>query len=622
MTKTQITYDSYGNPTREYLDGSDTSAHSNIERTFHTNATDWIVALPKWEKLRAGHTTGGTLASHTQYYYDGSNNLNTTPSVGNLTKVRAYDTATTYVDTIYTYDAGRVKTVTDPESNTTTTVYDSTFGYPEKVTNPELESTETVADPGTGAPLSTKDPAGFTTEYEYDTYNRLVAVELSGDDTDDYLFDYSPGARPARVKTRQLVEESPAVWIDSYAYVDGFGRAVQTQANHETSGQRIVTATWFDPRGQAHRVSVPWQASGNAGTGWVDPTWTGSSPSMPQQTVATYDRLGRITLSEVLRSNGNLLHDTEVDFDGSDQTVTDPRGADTTYEYDAFGNLKKVTDDNNFTTTYTNTTRLELDTVTRDGEVTDVDYDLLGRKTSLDDPDMGEWSYTYFDNGWLKTQTDARNTTLTFAYDDAGRTTTKKYGTTTIAQWTYDTAGRLDQTKSWTDTGGIRVTIDHDYETAGTDKRGRLIQSKWTTQGFGHGTDTYTIDYTYDNADRAYQIDLPTGETVTTDYDTRSGMPIGLDGDDTYLDDATWNGQRRLTYGWSQEGTNAKLYRRWEWSSTTLQLWRIRAGTTSWGTQVADVRHWWTGAGDVTRGSATHATRIRTNASSTTSWDG
>ena len=38
---------------------------------------------------------------------------------------------------------------------------------------------------------------------------------------------------------------------------------------------------------------------------------------------------------------------------------------------------------------------------------TELWYDLAGRKTSMTDADMGNWSYTYDALGNLKTQTDA-----------------------------------------------------------------------------------------------------------------------------------------------------------------------------------------------------------------------
>ncbi len=41
-------------------------------------------------------------------------------------------------------------------------------------------------------------------------------------------------------------------------------------------------------------------------------------------------------------------------------------------------------------------------------------YDTLSRKTSMYDPDMGYWVYTYDANGNLTSQKDAKNQTITF----------------------------------------------------------------------------------------------------------------------------------------------------------------------------------------------------------------
>lgn len=48
-------------------------------------------------------------------------------------------------------------------------------------------------------------------------------------------------------------------------------------------------------------------------------------------------------------------------------------------------------------------------------------YDLKGRKTGMNDPDMGVWSYAYDALGQLKSQTDAKAQTITMAYDLLGR---------------------------------------------------------------------------------------------------------------------------------------------------------------------------------------------------------
>ena len=58
---------------------------------------------------------------------------------------------------------------------------------------------------------------------------------------------------------------------------------------------------------------------------------------------------------------------------------------------------------------------------------TTIGYDLAGRKTSMVDPDMGSWSYTYYALGNLLTQTDARGCTTTLGYDSINRLSTKTY---------------------------------------------------------------------------------------------------------------------------------------------------------------------------------------------------
>src|SRR5262252_9023016 len=52
-------------------------------------------------------------------------------------------------------------------------------------------------------------------------------------------------------------------------------------------------------------------------------------------------------------------------------------------------------------------------------------YDSLGRKTQMIDPDLGTWSYGYDAAGNLTTQTDAKNQTITMKYDELNRVTLK-----------------------------------------------------------------------------------------------------------------------------------------------------------------------------------------------------
>src|SRR5690606_23425101 len=58
--------------------------------------------------------------------------------------------------------------------------------------------------------------------------------------------------------------------------------------------------------------------------------------------------------------------------------------------------------------------------------LSEMTYDAFGRKVTMDDPDMGEWSYTYDALGNLKSQTDALGQSLCFWVDRFNRPTEKR----------------------------------------------------------------------------------------------------------------------------------------------------------------------------------------------------
>ncbi len=52
-------------------------------------------------------------------------------------------------------------------------------------------------------------------------------------------------------------------------------------------------------------------------------------------------------------------------------------------------------------------------------------YDSLSKKRSMNDPDMGSWTYVYDKSGNLTSQTDAKGQTINFNYDGLNRLTQK-----------------------------------------------------------------------------------------------------------------------------------------------------------------------------------------------------
>jgi YD repeat-containing protein len=81
--------------------------------------------------------------------------------------------------------------------------------------------------------------------------------------------------------------------------------------------------------------------------------------------------------------------------------VKDAYAKSLSYLYNSQGNLTRTTDSA--------------------GNIIEVGYDILGRRTSLDDPDLGMSSYTLDAFSQLRTQTDAKGQTLAMRYDILGR---------------------------------------------------------------------------------------------------------------------------------------------------------------------------------------------------------
>jgi RHS repeat-associated protein len=199
----------------------------------------------------------------------------------------------------------------------------------------------------------------------------------------------------------------------------------------------------------------------------------------------------------------------------------------TRYAYDKANNLSTVTD--------------------AAGNVTTLTYDKLGRKLTMNDPDMGTWTYAYDLAGNLIRQTDAKNQRLCFTYDLQNRLLNKKDdglysgsgadncsgGGTTLASYTYHASGKgRGQVAT---IGGINngVTFADSFS---YDYRGRVSSTSRTIAGT-----LYTLSTTYDLMDRPITLTYPGGEVVTTDYDkqvvnrlTTSSGPTTLVSNVTY----------------------------------------------------------------------------------------
>ncbi|MGB0743415.1 MAG: hypothetical protein ACPGSB_02715, partial [Opitutales bacterium] len=90
-----------------------------------------------------------------------------------------------------------------------------------------------------------------------------------------------------------------------------------------------------------------------------------------------------------------------------------------------------------------------IETEDSEGNIITMGYDIRGNKISIDDPDMGNWTYTYNALGQLTSQTDAVGNVTTKTYDLLGRVTQENYTEpgpeVTTHNFYYDGDGEYDE---------------------------------------------------------------------------------------------------------------------------------------------------------------------------------
>jgi len=342
-----------------------------------------------------------------------------------------------------TYDNfGNQLTVTDALGNVTSTVYDAaTHTYPIRMTYPSTGGVAHIVeneewDYRFGKVKITKDENGNRTYYTYDVFGRTIQVDYP--DGGQALTEYHeyeqcgdqicPGYIINRVK-----EDSLGNFINVYAYFDGLGRKIQTIAFGENN-KSIVSKLFYDEMGRNYLAEGPFFG---AGVGYPK-----TPPSEYPWVETTFDYRGRAV--EISSPNDEYgIVSITCDYSGYSAVTTDPDGSQSTEKKDYLGRIIQVIEHADAGLQYTNYTYNAagdmLSVTDHHGNQTTINYDTLGRKINMTDPDMGFWQYTYDANGNLKTQTDAKNQVITFTYDNLNRVTQKSYSTSdSTVTYTYD----------------------------------------------------------------------------------------------------------------------------------------------------------------------------------------
>lgn len=574
---TTYTYNAFGEVT-DRIDPVDTGV--TVESTFGYDRRGLLLNS-------ARDVASGGLNLTSASLYDAFGRVTRTADASGTYRYFDYDRAGQVVTTIdglgqttsFTYDGrGNTLTRTDRNGKTTTFAY-TAFNRQVTMTTPEgvVTTTKTSAY---GQTLTITDGAGHTTTYTYDKDGNLKTVaDAAGTTTNTYdnadrlmLVTDALGNQVSytydaanRVMAR-AVDPNGLNLTTSYSY-DGKGQQVGI-----TDANSVVTTIGFNQKGEKTSVVV------DAGTGKLNLT-----------TIYDYDEAGRVqTVTEGYGTSAarvtsyvydkvNRLTETQVDPSGLNLT--------TTYTYDKDGNVVAKTDAANAITRYVYDANNRLIySVDAMGEVTAFSYDAEGHVTrtlayanQVASATLAGWPLTitaaqvtaavatssndritrerYDDDGRKAYDIDAEGYVTAYDYngsnqvlkkiryavaytvtdsmttDDVATLIGTRYPTTAVQNsYTYDTAGRLTSTY---DGLGLRtfytlnaigqatqITVAYGTADASTTQRvydsaGR-IQSE--TTAFGQ-PEAATTSYTYDGLGHVLTTTDGDGYVTTRTYD-------------------------------------------------------------------------------------------------------
>ncbi|MBL1128411.1 MAG: hypothetical protein HND44_07905 [Chloroflexi bacterium] len=512
---------------------------------------------------------------------------------------------------------GLLKQVTGPDSVTTRYEYDP-FGRLHAVYDGDTTYNGTAfagfedTDPWNGDPV---------TVYRYwDTSwnNGTTFLNPAG----NAPFIISQQQRPGSFPT---ANSSSGFAFADQTFYDGFGRPIQTRSLwHWVEGQslsrEIISHTNYGANGQVSCQSTPYDVpyySDQPKTWPASPFYTASNCGNKPHTTSTYDALGRpltvtgpdgnatnyfyYIVNTVTVDGRNLMALTNIKdannhitqhFTNSlgqmamvrEVSGTDPytNYADTRYYYDEAGNLDEVRQSN--PSSGDPGSWLARTTMTYDG---------FGRKTSMNDPDMGVWTYAYDAAGNLTKQLDANGDRLCFYYDSLNRLTGKYHdaaqngcanGAVQLAAYTYYTSGAGKVGKPYQIYWSSSST--QNKETFDYDSLGRLIIHDRWVDGRNYEMSYAGFDALHRPTSRTIMYPNGNTEQLNITYDHEGENSLAVQGGSTLVEAIGYNdmgqikrvalGNNLTTWygylGYSASGNNDAYDATW---GQFGQLWRI-----------------------------------------------
>ncbi len=442
------------------------------------------------------HTRTDSTGNAKTYTYDNSNYKVT------ITDSKARETVQTYDHSLY------ITSTTDAEGKITKTVYGSNSieykcGEERSVTD-RNGNTTTLDRDANGNIIKITNPDNSCRIMTYDDKNNLTSEK---DEEGKYTFyDYGTD------KKNLLKVIKPLNGTDQYTGVDGDNFA--------------ITYYTYYLNGLVHTVT---DSEGSA-------------------TEYTYNQYGNL-LSTSDPETGEL---TVNEYDARSILIaqTSPKGYRTEITVDNNGNVER--------------------TVLDGGETTRTVYDKNGRKTKEISPNQYEeihdglpshiysgnhgTRYTYYDNGNIRTVTDAQGSTTTYTYDISGNVSSETKPNGSIYRYEYDLMNRPSRVYFKADqNSGEKLLEEYTYD---------ILTNKNTQKTHTvhlNGSETATTVYTYDYAGRQILQANPDGTSISSSYNKNGTLKSTKDarGNTTYY---KYDGLNQLTEQWSPVEANKYSY--------------------------------------------------------------
>jgi len=411
-------YDAYGNLRTTSVSTYDTEGAGVFARESTSNTWDNDTARWRLSQLSISsvtHSRAGkpSITRKTGFAYD--------PVTGVLNQeVIEPGSGIFKVTTDYqldTFGNRRRTTVTGINMSARTMVesYDGLGRYVNESTNAQNQVTRKVNTRDVfGNPLEVKDIDGVETIAAADYMGAPFASFTETGAWSKTIRYSGPGSICPVETAYRTVTTSGGGTSQAHCY-DLLGRVLRT-ATKGLDGTYIYTDQYYDSAGRVSRVSEPyfagdsryWNVTGYDDLGRITGVMSAGGDDISQD----YDNRAVnkcITATPRVTVITNRLNQQRIEVKNvkaETVAVYDDLCGLVSYEYDALGNLAKVTG--------------------ADDVSVSMDYDLAGRKTSMNDPDKGYWQYAYNAVGEMTRQLDARNQAIDFTYDVLGRVTDRR----------------------------------------------------------------------------------------------------------------------------------------------------------------------------------------------------